>query len=88
MVGQRLHRSTRSCSFFYVFDAIDVIVKKLRDCTHAQNHGKEGQAHIKRMGRDEDAFTQQKSVRSRFFFCFFFSVLGPLAPMDPKPEKK
>ena len=70
--------------FFYVFDAIDAIVKKLRDCTHAQNHGKAGQAHMKRMAWNEDAFTQKKSVPTRFFF----SVLGPLAPMAPKPEKK
>ena len=58
--------------FFCVFDAIDAIVNKLRDCTHAQNHGKARQAHMKRMAGMEDVFTQQKSLQTRFFFFFRF----------------
>ena len=44
------------------------------------NHRKAQQADMKKMERNEDAFTQRfrtaKGVRTRFFF-FFFSVFGP-----------
>ena len=44
--------------------------------TQARNHPKARQAHMKKMVRNEDAFTQRfrtaKGVRT-----FFFSVLGP-----------
>ena len=47
--------------------------------THARNHRKARQAHMKKMVRNEGAFTQRfrtaKGVRTSFFF--FFSVLGP-----------
>ena len=46
--------------------------------THARNHRKARQAHMKKMVRNENAFTQRfrtaKGVRTLFFF---FSVLGP-----------
>ena len=54
--------------------------------THARNHRKARQAHMKKMVRNEDAFTQRfrtaKGVRTGFF-----PVLEPLPPMAPKPEK-
>ena len=44
--------------------------------THARSHRKARQAHMEKMVRNEDAFTQRfrtaKGVRTRFF-----SVLGP-----------
>ena len=62
--------------FFCVFDAIDAIVKKLMDCTHARNHGKAQQAHMKKMARNEDAFTQGFE-QQKGSGLVFFSVLGP-----------
>ena len=63
--------------------------------THARNHRKARQAHIKKMVRNEDAFTQRfrtaKEVRTRFFFFFFFlggGGGGGWPPMAPKPEKR
>ena len=54
--------------------------------THARNHRKARQAHIKKMVRNEDAFTQRfrttKGVRALFFCCF-----GAIAAYGPKPEK-
>ena len=45
--------------------------------THARNHRKARQAHMKKMVLNEDAFTRRfrtaKGVQTRFFF----SVLGP-----------
>ena len=49
--------------------------------THARNHHKARQAHMKKMVGNEHAFTQRfrtaKGVRTRFFFFFFLSVLEP-----------
>ena len=55
--------------------------------THARNHRKLRQAHIKKMVPNEDAFAQRfrtaKGIRTRFFF--FGS--GAIAAHGPKPEK-
>ena len=56
--------------------------------THARNHRKARQAHIKKMLRNEDAFTQRfrrtaKGVRTRVFFG-----LGAIAAYGPKTRKK
>ena len=48
--------------------------------THARNHRKARQAHMKKMVRNEDAFTQSfrtaKGVRTRFFFVAKLSDKG------------
>ena len=55
--------------------------------THARNHRKARQAHIKKMLRNEDAFTQRfrtaKGVRTRVFFG-----LGAIAAYGPQTRKK
>ena len=54
--------------------------------THARNHRKARQAHMKKMVRNEDTLTQRfrtaKGGRTGFF-----PVLEPLLPMASKPEK-
>ena len=55
--------------------------------THARNHRKARQAHMKKMVRNDDAFTQRfrtaKGVRTRFFFRFWV-----IAAYGPKTRKK
>ena len=60
--------------------------------THARNHRKLRQAHIKKMVRNEDRSTQRfrtaKGIRPRlFFFFFFFRFLGHSRPW-PQNQKK
>ena len=54
---------------------VRLMIKK-GNSAHARNHRKAWQAHMKKMVRNEDAFTQRfrttKGVRTRFF-----SVWGP-----------
>ena len=56
--------------------------------TYARNHRKAKQAHMKKMVRNEGAFTQRfrtaKGVRTSFFFFFGF---GAIAAYGRKPEK-
>ena len=56
--------------------------------THARNHRQARQAHIKKMLRNEDAFTQRfrrtaKEVRTRVFFRF-----GGHSRLWPQNQKK
>ena len=74
--------------FLTVYTGNNKVRLMIEQCnsTHARNHRKARQAHMKKMVRNEDAFTQRfrtaKWVRTRFF-----PVLEPLPPMAPKPEK-
>ena len=73
--------------FFCVFDAIDAIVKKLMDCTHGRKHGKAQQAHMKKMARNEDAFTQGFEQQKGSGLVFFFGF-GAIGAYGPKTRKK
>ena len=57
--------------------------------THARNHRKLRQAHIKKMVRNEDRSTQRfrtaRGIRPRFFF--FFLGFGAIAAHGPKTRK-
>ena len=74
--------------FLTVYTGNNKVRLMIEECnsTHARNHRKARQAHMKKMVRNEDAFTQHfrtaKGVRTGFF-----PVLEPLPPMAPKPEK-
>ena len=63
--------------------------------THSRKHRKARQAHIKKMIRNEDAFTQRfrtaKGVRTRFLFFFLVGGgggVGAIAAYGPKTRKK
>ena len=55
--------------------------------THARNHLKARQAHMKTMVRNEDAFTERFRTAEGIRTCFFFG-LGAIATYDPKTRKK
>ena len=64
--------------FFFFFFAVYTGNNQLRsNGTFARNHSKARQAHMTKMVRNEDAFTQRFRTAKGVRTPFFFSVLGP-----------
>ena len=78
--------------FLIVYTGNNQVGLMIEKCssTHARNHRKARQAHMKKMVRNENAFTQRfrtaKGVRTLFFFFFGFGAIAAFGPQTRKEQ--